>query len=216
MAVCVNVRAQNYSFCFIRIRGKTPKHIEIVNAYLERAALHEERTMSRIFGLGDALGLEVSVVSGVPLEGSGGDDDDLLAVEVLHAASFEGSLEACGMFRLGEVQEGVTEVSILVSVDREIQEVVAVLEVVLLELGHEHGLIVLVRDVTKHHGGDVVLDPIALEGGVSGDRGGAGRSDGRGRVSIARNAVHHLGDGAVLQTFENCKNASNACGKMKI
>ena len=213
MAVCVNVRAQKYSFCFIRIRGKTPKHIEIVNAYLKRAALDEQRAMLRIFGT-PALVLEVSELCGVPLAGSGSDDDDLLAVEFLHAASFKRSLEACGMFRLGEVQEGVTEVSILVSVDREIQEVVEA--VVLLEFGHEHGLIVLVRDVTKHHGGDVVLDPIALEGGVSGDRGGAGRSDGRGRVSIARNAVHHLGDGAVLQTFENCKNASNACGKMKI
>ena len=156
--------------------------------------------MSRICGPGAALGLEVSVVSGVPLTESGGDDDDLLAFEILHATAFEAPLEARGMFRLGEVQESVTEVSVLVSVDRKIQEIVAVLEVVLLKFGHEHGLIVLVRDVTKHHGSDVFLDPIALEGGVSGDHrvggGGAGRSGGRGRVIIARNAVDHLDDGA--------------------
>ena len=83
---------------------------------------------------------------------------DLLATATRELLTVEGVDELLGLLRVDKVDESVTDVDAIGKIDREVEEIVAALESALIELVQDHALRELVRDVTKHDGGAVVLE----------------------------------------------------------
>jgi hypothetical protein len=81
---------------------------------------------------------------------------DLLTVETLPLLAIQFLEELENEDGVNEVNEGVTHITLVLEVNRQVEEVILVF-MVLVNLLQQHFLCVLVRDVLDHDGGSIVF-----------------------------------------------------------